>query len=102
MLSHFSHVNSLQPHSLPGSYIHGILQAEYWNGSAMDYHALLQGIFLKETRILNKYVYIYINFYIRYMYMGTSLAVHWLQLSASTAVGPCLMPGQGTKIIQAM
>ena len=36
------------------------------------------------------------------MYMGTSLAVQWLEVSASTTVGPCLMPGQGTKIIQAM
>ena len=34
--------------------------------------------------------------------MGTSLAVQWLEVSASTAMGPCLMPGQGTKIIQAM
>ena len=33
--------------------------------------------------------------------MGTSLAVQWLGVSASTAVGPCVMPGQGTKIIQA-
>ena len=32
---------------------------------------------------------------------GNSLAVHWLGLWASTAGGPGLIPGQGTKVLQA-
>ena len=36
------------------------------------------------------------------MGMGTSLAVQWLRLYASTAESPGLSPGRGTKIPQAM
>ena len=36
------------------------------------------------------------------MGMGTSLAVQWLRLYASTAESPGLSPGRGTKILQAM
>ena len=34
--------------------------------------------------------------------MGTSLAVQWLGLCASTAGGPGLIPGRATKIQQAV
>ena len=34
--------------------------------------------------------------------VGNSLAVQWLGLHAFTIVGPVLIPGQGTKIPQAM
>ena len=34
--------------------------------------------------------------------MGTSLAVKWLRLRASTAGGSGLIPGRGTKIPHAM
>ena len=33
---------------------------------------------------------------------GTSLSVQWLRLQASTAGGTGLIPGQGTKILQAV
>ena len=36
------------------------------------------------------------------MHVGNSLAVQWLGLPAFTAVGPGSIPGQGTKIPQAM
>ena len=34
--------------------------------------------------------------------LGNSLAVQWLELLTSTAGGTGLIPGQGTKILQAM
>ena len=39
--------------------------------------------------------------YINVSCAGTSLAVQWLRLCASTAVGAGSIPGQGTKILQA-
>ena len=35
------------------------------------------------------------------MNLGTSLAVQWLRLRASTAGGMCSISGQGTKILHA-
>ena len=33
---------------------------------------------------------------------GNSLVVQWLGLHAFTAMGPCSIPGRGTKILQAI
>ena len=40
--------------------------------------------------------------FLRLLIHGTSLAIQWLRLSASNAESVGLIPGQGTKIPQAM
>ena len=42
------------------------------------------------------------RYHVKKVKFGNSLAVQWLRLHASIAVGPGLIPGWGTKIPQAM
>ena len=45
--------------------------------------------------------YYHRNGHLKMVKMGTSLAVQWLGLHASTAGGPGSIPDRGTKILQA-
>ena len=38
-----------------------------------------------------------LKIYIKFIYLGTSLVVHWLRLHAPNAGGPGSIPGQGTR-----
>ena len=47
-------------------------------------------------------VSIYSIYLVKNLPLGTSLAVQWLRLHASTAGGMCSIPGRGTKIPHAV
>ena len=66
------------------------------------YHELLNFFLSEKTNNLIEKWEKYINSDERNENGGNSLAVQWFRLCALTAKGPCSIPGQGTKIPQAM